>query len=91
MININIHTNILLIFHFIGATLVDTTIDEELPIRQICKDAFFGPLASLSSTSTSVTAQLQVRGRGILKVIVRLLLTLIVALIVTVTFIITAR
>ena len=42
----------------LGATLVDNAIDEELPIRQICKDAFMGPLNNL--TSSSGTNQLQV-------------------------------
>jgi hypothetical protein len=43
----------------LGATLVDNAIDEDLPIRQICKDAFLGPLNTLSSTST--VSNLQVR------------------------------
>lgn len=33
----------------LGASLVNSALDEELPIRQICKDAFMGPLNSLLS------------------------------------------
>ena len=47
------------IYSNVGATLVDNAIDEELPIRQICKDAFMGPLNNLPSSSG--TNQLQVR------------------------------
>ena len=33
----------------LGASLVNSALDEELPIRQICKDAFMGPLNYLLS------------------------------------------
>ena len=35
----------------LGAVLVDSSIDDELPIRPICKDALLGPLGHLSPGS----------------------------------------
>ena len=41
----------------LGASLVDCALGEELPIRQICKDAFTGPLNSLLSDSPAKDVQ----------------------------------
>jgi class 3 adenylate cyclase len=40
-----------------GASLVNSSLDEELPIRQICKDAFMGPLTSLLSDAPAKEIQ----------------------------------
>jgi class 3 adenylate cyclase len=41
----------------LGASLVNSSLDEELPIRQICKDAFMGPLTSLLSDAPAKDIQ----------------------------------
>lgn len=43
----------------LGASLVDDCIEEELPIRKICKDAFTAPLQYLSSNCSVKNIQVR--------------------------------
>jgi class 3 adenylate cyclase len=49
----------------LGASIVNSALDEELPIRQICKDAFMGPLNSLLTDAPAKELQfLMLEGRA---------------------------